>query len=475
MTITLKINGVDRTSYITNNSLRKNDVLNEKVDTLQFSIKKYGSYTFIPAVGDTVELLDTGTTIFSGIILTIEKTTEGHNVVNYAVHCVDNTFTLSRTLVAETYTSTTINAIIGDIITNYAPTFTTTNVDADVAVESVTFNRVSITQALQKLASLSNYSWYVDYDNDIHFFAKSTELAPFNITDTSANYVFDSLEVSDDISQLRNRVFIEGGEAEGDARDEYFNGDGTKKFFKLSNKFARVPTVTVGGVSKTVGVDFLDDEADFDVLWDFDQTYLKFTAAPASGTNNILVNGIPLYSILVQVEDTASIAEYGLSEFTKTDRTIKSKQEAKDFAIAQLEAYSSQISEGSFTTYTSGLRSGQTISITSTLRNVAEDFIIQSVSFSMVSQSTGMYRVQLATLKTVTLIDFLITQLRLTGTLIKDNENILLQKFLQEYETVPLSESFTAQALNYAVSFRLAPQVVTGTLRPFIIEGSPLS
>lgn len=474
MNITLKINGTDRTSKVVWNTIHKSDVLNEKVDTLQFSINKHAGSSYAPAVGDTVELLDT-TTVYKGLILSVRKVTDGHAIVRYEVDCVDNSFYLNRVLVAETYTSTTIDAIIDDIITNYAPTFTTTNVTAPVAVETITFNRVSVTEALQKLAKLSNYSWYVDYTNDIHFFAKNTEPAPFNITDTSLNYIYDSLEIAEDISQLRNRVFVRGGEAEGDPRDEFFNGDGTKKFFKLSNKFASLPTVTVSAVGKTVGVDFLDDEASFDALWNFNETYLKFTTAPASGTNNIQVTGIPLYDILVQVEDTASIATYGVSEFARTDTTISSKQEAKDFAVAELEAYGAKISEGSFETYTAGLRSGQVININSTQRGVNEDFLIQRVSFSMVSKNLGLYRVELATLKTITLIDFLINQLRQSGEQIRDTENILLQKFSQFTETISVSEVFTAQSLNYAVTFRLTPQAISGTSRPFILDGSLLT
>lgn len=498
MTITLKINGVDRTSSVVKNSLQKSDVINEKADTLQFAVDKYGDKTFEPRAGDSVELFGDGQAIYKGLILTVKKSSEGHTLVRYEADCVDNTYFLTRVLVIQSYANTTINAIIADLIATYAPDFTASGVDADVAVESIAFNRISVSEALQKLANLSNYSWYVDYSNDIHFFVKNTERSPFNITDTSGNYIYDSLEVSEDISQLRNRVFIQGGEAEGNVRTEQFNGDGVKKFFKLSNKFTRLPTVTVGGASKTVGVDFLDNDTDFDVLWNYNETYLKFTTAPAAGTNNIQATGNPLYPILVQVEDAPSIAQYGLQEFSKTDKTIKSKKEAKDFAIAELQAYSQKISESSFSTYTPGLRSGQTITVNSTARNINEDFLIQRVSFSMVSQQTGIYNVELATLKAVTLVDFLINQLREKGSISEDKENAVLEKFTNVPETITvgelfagflssgaqsrgiaqnaiIQETFTPRPLNYAVEFVLSPATVNGTKRPFILNQSPLS
>lgn len=475
MTVQLKINGVDRTDKIIWNSLRKTDVLNDKVDTLSFSIQKYGSQTYFPQVGQSVELIIDGITDYAGLILTVDKNTIAHSIVNYSVSCVDNSHYLGRVLVAETYEDTTVEAIIEALTTNYAPDFTTTNVDADIPVVSVTFNYISVKDALAKLAKLTNHSWYVDYDKDIHFFPKNTELAPFSITDTSANYVFDSLDVSDDLSQLRNRVYVRGGEADGEPRTESFNGDDTKKFFKLSNKFSSLPTVTVGGTPQTVGVDFLDDEADFDVLWSYQESYLKFTNAPATGTNNIMVTGVPLYNIRILVQDDDSIAEHGLSEIAREDLNINTREEARDFAVAELEAYADEISEGSFATNTPGLRSGQTITVNSPLRDVNESFLIQRVSFQMQSPTTGIYHVELATLRTVTLIDYLLTQLRSNAILIKDTENVLLEKFLTFKEQIGIGETFTPQPLDYAVTFKLAPQAVTGTSRPFIIEGSPLS
>jgi hypothetical protein len=475
MNLVLKINGVDRTSKVVMGSLQKADVINEKVDTLKFSIRKYGSSTFVPSVNDIVELLDTGVTTFKGVILSVNISTEGHAVVRYDIDCVDNSRNMDRMLVNEQFEDTTGNAILSALITTYAPTFTTTNVDAPFTVKSITFNRISVSDAIQKLAQMSGYSWYVDYDDDLHFFEKNTESAPFNLTDTSNNYIYDSLEVTEDLSQLRNRVFIKGGEAEGDARTELFNGDGTKKFFKLSNKFSQIPTVTVGGVGQAEGVDFLDDEASFDVFWNYNETYIRFKVAPAAGTNNISVTGIPLFPILVQVEDTASINQYGLYEFSKTDKTIKSKQEAFDFALAELQAYADKVSEGSFETYDSGLRSGQVINVTSTSRGISEDFLIQRVTFGMESLTQGIYRVELATLRTVSIIDFLISQLKQGNRIIEESTNETLDKYAQEKEEITISESFTAQSLNYAVEFRLSPQTITGVSRPFVLDGSPLS
>ena len=72
-------------------------------------------------------------------------------------------------------------------------------------------------------------------------------------------------------------------------------------------------------------------------------------------------------------------------------------------------------------------------------------------------------------------VDFLINQLRQSGEQIKDTENILLQKFAQFEEAVTVADSLTPPALNYAVTFRLTPQAISGTSRPFILDGSLLT
>jgi hypothetical protein len=494
MNLTLEINGINRTTSVVMGTLDKTDILNNQVDVCRFAVRKYGSFTYAPAVNDTVELLDGATTVFKGVIIAITKSTEGDAANYYEVECVDNMHFLDRVLVAESYTNTTIEDIIEDIITTYAPGFTTNNVDADIPVESILFNRISVKAALDKLAQRSNYSFYVDYDNDLHFFAKNTELAPFNITDTSANYIYDSLSVKDDVSQLRNRVFIEGGETEGDVRTEFLSGDGDKKTFQLSNKFASLPTVTVGGVPVTVGTEYLSNEEDFDAFWSYQEKGLRFKIAPVTGTKNIAVVGIPLRPVIVQAQDDASIATYGVYEFAKTDTSIATQEEARDYAVTQLEAYAEKISEGSFQTNEPGLRSGQVITVNSIKRGINESFLIQRVSLTMQSQSTGLYTVELATLRTITIIDFLIDQIRQGNTTIEETAGTILNKYKDNTETITISENlvasnnhnpqaetvtvgetFTPQALNYAVEFVLGEQAPSGVKRQFVLDGSPLA
>ena len=147
---------------------------------------------------------------------------------------------------------------------------------------------------------------------------------------------------------------------EGSSRTENFVGDGIKKTFALGHKFKEKPTVIVNSVTQTVGIDFLDEDTDYDCLWNFNEKYLRFVVAPADTLAGTAA-GIPLIPIVIQVESDESIDTYGEYEFSKVDKTIETKEEAKQYAVSQIEAYALTIQEGGFQTYDSGLRSGKLI------------------------------------------------------------------------------------------------------------------
>jgi hypothetical protein len=501
--MTITIGGVDRTSLIQFGSLQKTDALNSQADTLNFSILYYAGQTWRPEVNAEVIMTVDSVKEFGGKIISISKEIRSDGVVKYSIRCKDYSYDADRLLVNEEYKNKTVAEIITDFVATYASDFTTAGVSCDINIVKIVFNRESVSACLKRLASLTNYSWYIDYEKDIHFYSKNTEPAPFNITDDDENCIADSLEASEDFSQIRNRVFIKGGEVEGDPRTETFDGDGSKKQFVLANKFASVPAVTVGGVSKTVGIDYLDNEDDFDCFWSFSSVpqYVRFKTAttPGAGTNNISVTGNPLYSLVVQVSEPASIAQYGVFEVAKTDKTIKSRETAVQLARSEIEAYKDGLIEGSFDTYTPGLRSGQIINVNSVVLNINEDFLIQRVTFKMINDTTGYYQVTLATLRTVTIIDFLIGLLTAGDRLIEDTGETAVEKTefplehltiedsvtvndnnIPEDETLEIDDTPYVQAIDFNTIFVAGPYIPDPTdpsdnKRVFICNGSRLS
>lgn len=443
------IDSVDRSSAVQWDSVSISNNINSQVDTLDFVILKYGNKTFKPQIGDDVQFylidpdeVEPDEIIYGGTIMQVEEAYVGNGTLSYKCTCADYGQLLDRALVTERYTEMTAAEIVEALRDTYAEDFTIGGVDADVDIVSIAFNRIPMRQALDRLADLIGYSWYADYEKDIHFFPKNGEVAPFNLTDTSDNYLYESLVLRNDLSQIRNTVYVRGGETIAAApRTEYLTGDGEKTEWPLVYKYAQMPTVTVDGVEKTVLPDNLYTLDDADFLWSQGQQYLRTQNVYTTADNGIVVEGIPYVPVIVRVYDPASIAEYGLWEFAIEDKRIKSAEEAKQYALTQLEAYKEGVVEGQFSTYESGLRSGQRINVTSALRGKSEQFIIQSVRYRPLAKDFHQWDVTMATAKTLGLIDVLQRLLRTES--LEEDEGYPILVFAPFMDNAEASEEMT--------------------------------
>lgn len=405
MDITIEINSVDRTSDILVDSIVKEDVINDEKDTLSFRVLKYAGEGFIPEIGQEVEMTVDAVKEFGGVIVSVAKSISDGNVAVFDIECADYTHYLNRELVLERYEDKTVNYIIADIISKYATEFTGVNVDCDITIATMLFNRISVSECLEKLSKAVGYYWYVDYDKDIHFFAINDNAAPFGLTDSNGNWVRETLKITDDLSQIRNIVTVRGSDERGLERTETYTGTEDQNLFPLANKFAELPTVEVDGSPVDVGVDYLDQDDDYDCLWSFEQKSLRFKESMEG--SKVEITGIPLFPILVKIPEWNSINEYGRYEFYAEDKSITSRAEAYKYAQAQLTAYKDGIIEGEFETNTAGLRSGQTINVNSELLGIDEDFLIQRVSFKILAKDKAVWSVELATMRTIGIIQLL--------------------------------------------------------------------
>ena len=497
MDLLVKINNVDKTSLIEWESFDIEDNVNEQPNLCNFTIRVFDTQSYKPEISDTVEVYDDTDKIFAGKIIRVVNTAVG-GVIYYELETKDYTLDLDRILVNESFKSQTVAYIIDFIRDNYLDGITTNNVSCDILVDTIHFPNLSASKSIDELAQLVGFSWYIDYDKDIHFFALNDEPAPFNLADGSENYIVDSLSIENDLSQLRNVVKVEGGKVISDLeRTKEHEGDGVTDSFATDNEFAERPVIEVNSVVKSVGIEFLQEDTGFDCMWNAQQKYVRFITPPTAG-HAITITAKFKIPILVQVEEAVSISEYGRFEFNKVDKTIQSTDEAKQYAEAQLSAYAGTIREGGFNTYDTGLVSGQTISINLTDREIDASFIIQRVSLTMRSATEGEWSVSLATLKTLGIIRFL------QDLLIKDkknldvNEDVVIKKYyldsqdvavqefievklkMEDWQDVDVTEDIAKDPFgaNTSPDFVLTPYTPTGQTDPkreFVLDRSYLS
>lgn len=435
------INDVDVTDKVIGETLEKTDLINERTDTCRFRMRKIKGIT--PESNDEVKVrIFDGlewVLIFAGNITRINMSPIQRLDIEYEIECEDYGHILGAKLVNNRYEDMTAGDIVRSIINLYCPGFTFSNVEDGITIATIAFERVPVNEAIQRVAELTNYSWYVDYERDVHFFAKNSEAAPFNLTGSSHNFFWDSLRVSKDITQIRNRVIVRGGleRADTERTEEFITPDDDangRALFRLAYKYDNISAVTVEGVAQTVGIDGVDDENNFDCMWNADQKYIRFPSGNEPNANDeVAVTGTPLFPIIVSVQDNPSIAEFanaffdGVFEHFIKDPDIKSQDEALQRADSELDAYAAELNDGEFRTKKYGLRSGQLINITA--QDTSADFLIQRVRFSIVGSANNSrsyeWHIYLASLKTIGIIEVL-QQLLRKKTISSGEQEILL-------------------------------------------------
>jgi len=508
MAIILKVNAVDKTDQVDWKSIEKIEVLTKEPDTLKFSIRNYGTKTYRPVLGDEVTLFEDSTKIFGGVVIETEDEIIA-NLKFFAVHCKDFTHTLDRKLVTTTYSDTSANSIISSIVSTFVEAgFTTGGVNAPTIIKKIVFNYLTVSQSLQKLAeTLGNYDWYVDYDKVIFFFQEAAISAPFNLTDTSQNFVWNSLHVEQNTHQIRNHIIIRGGDIQGDQVTNNQVADGDQRAFfvgySLDNftsqkALAATPTTFV---TLAVGADGKDDPTLFDALYNPNRGVLIFRENNKPAVNDrIKTTGIPIFPLIAEKLDLSSIAQHGTFQYVIIDKTIKSRAAASQRADAELQKYGQTANEGRFETHTSGLRTGQTINVNSSIRGINRDYKIQRIITTLRTPSALSYEVHLLASENVGMVDLL------NKLLIKDpssqieiGQNEVVDRLFSIFEDVAITESVATsishnlqaenltaveatfeQPLNYATKFVFGPWIPTvsvggpDTKRQFILNGSPL-
>lgn len=487
MSVVLTINGVDRTKKVLAGSLKIENILTSKRDTCSFSVMSYPNNTLTPVLGQEVIVTLDGDKIFGGIITGLEQNSETYSVIQWDIECVDYTRLLDKKLVPEVYESMTVDAIIADLQANYMPTgFTINNVSCPTVINYIAFNYKPISKCLEELANLTNYDWYIDYDKDLHFISKTTLTAPLEIEDANASHRQGSLIIRKDNSQIRNSIIVRGGEFLGDTFTSEIECNGVDTIYPLAYKYTDF-AATLTGQPLNVGTDNLDNPTDYDVLHNFNEKIVRFRDERTPSTGSILrVSGRPHLPVIVKYRSpvdistlSASEGSDGIYEYLIIDKTINSKEGARQRAKAEITTYATTLSEGEFETETAGFRAGQRIRINSVARGIDEYFVINKVTFKQFTADTFVYKISLITTKTFDLID-LLSQLLLAETkkiVIDQNEVIDLVESISE--TVSLAETFTAQSLDYEVEFcagTFTGDITTplGVKRIFIVGGSPL-
>jgi len=483
--ITLKINGVDRTDQVQWSTFRKLEVLTKEPDILDFSLKNFPSKTFRPSLNDEIIVEQSGSRIFGGSIVETEEIIDGQ-LKFFRVGCKDFTHLMDKTLVVRRYENFgTANDIIADIFANFVEAgFTLTNVNAPITIDDVNFNHFYVSDALQKLADLIGFDWYVDYDKDVHFFSKEETISIFSLFEPTeaqqiagqdGNFVWNSLIISENIHQLRNKIIVRGGTVLGNTRTVSYDADGDQVLFLVGQNHINL-TVKKNAVTQTLGKEGIDDgDVSIATLYNPNSGYVRFKTKPTAG-DTIAITSTPAFPLIKVFKDNASITKFGEFEFVLVDKNIKSSEAATLRARGELLKWADEVRDATFTSYRDGLRVGEIMIVNLPTRSINRNFQINRI---VVTARDGLgnlrYDVSLLASEKTTMIDILSDLLiNRPNTEIQILEDEIIDLVEGYLETIDLAEAFVVNLFPSVtpdfvetISFPTGEAVTTMRINPF--------
>jgi hypothetical protein len=413
---TVMIDGQDVTNLIMRDSLVIEDILTREVDSCSFLLIDTEG-TNRPSVGQEVSVFyketPTSTPVirFAGRIDEVPQMHLAPGKYQYEVTCTDYTSELNKHLVVETYSNQTAGDIIRDLVNTYAIGLGTAYVQDGGEVEFIQFNYIYPMECITQIADLIGYDWYVDYERQVHFFEKSTNPAPYELTETASSGDYKDLSITVNKTELKNSITVRGGYEFSALFTQEIVADGTQESFPLRYEaYAPISVyVDIGGgyAAKTLGIDNID-ESGRDFVYNSSEKVIKnLDLAILTSGHKLRATYKYKKPILALQEDDASIQ--AMAEFEGgdgkyegpliVDDTIETKTQARDRGLAELNMYSNPLVEGTFSTTQFGYRSGQYININIPSRGyINREYLIQQVVATSIGQGLFTYEVTFATL-----------------------------------------------------------------------------
>lgn len=449
-------------------SVDMTSVVSKEKGQLRFDILNVNSPQ-IPALGDTIYLKYQGALLFGGTCTGREIVIEGGILQRYKITCGDWGYKFDSKVVHKTYQNMDPSDIVKDIVANCAPAgFTTNNVQTgNFNIASMKFNYEAPTKSIEALAKTIGWDWFIDSDKDVHFFfattgSGSTEInpAPFNIEDNTGNIITGSLDVNEDISNLKNSIYVIGGtmfRANGasDTPDVYTTVAAQVTYYLTfpydTTTLGTTLKVTLDGATQSIGIDGQDAPGTVDCLYGAGAgggaqggaPYIKFTSDPGAG-HTLKIFGNASLPIVAHLTSPSSITTYGEQQDTIVDKQIKSVQEAQARADAELIQFDQPVFDVKFATLQPGLFIGQTIKLNSVLLGITNyQLLIRRVEAVGYSPTQLLFHIEAFGTDNVTFNDIMMTLLQRS---LADNatpDNTILQVVVPIDEKLTITDTVT--------------------------------
>lgn len=241
------------------------------------------------------------------------------------------------------FKDTEVSEIVESLLVQNLPgAYTYNNINSTATtLDKITFNNVSVFDAIRKLAALAGFIFYVDKDEDFHFEQRDSVASGETF---STSNVTEAIFTEDD-AEIYNNVTVYGARQLTGATEVFAPQAGS--LYVLDAKPHNVGVVVSGATNLQLqpgGVFNISQPASEDVefLVDFNSQAIVITSGTTAG-DNTTATGSPLIitydqdtPLIKRLKDQASVDSYSQKDKTVVDRNIRDLGEATDFATAFL-------------------------------------------------------------------------------------------------------------------------------------------
>jgi hypothetical protein len=388
MAVTVMVGGVDVTTLVDGGLIWEDQIGGRGQLRIAFFDEVGG---FLPEDGQEILILENGVRRFGGMLVEPEEAaTPANDKLRVNCRAVEFSGICDRRFVARPYTNEAIEDIVTDIVMQDLADegISTTGVEAGPIIKKAVFNWVSVTEAFNDLAELTGMTWRIDENRVLQFRNRASVAAPGPLT--NINIKNGTLRVRPDRQQYRNHQVLRAPAGLTDPRTESFVGDTERRTFNTAFKMGTEPTVTVNGVSKTVGIRQVETGKDW--YWNKGATELSQDTGGTvlSDTDTLAVTYQGIFPIIISSARGTEIlarqgVEGGSGRYTKVEE--RSNIETIDAAIAAAQAildrYGSINITLSFLTDAPGYAPGQLVPLQFPQHNIDDDYLIESVVASV--------------------------------------------------------------------------------------------
>ena len=343
------------------------------------------------SLGDEVKVYDDDDLIFAGLIKNVTVYEDTPRLLFYDVSASDYTSLADKRIIAKVYTNELAGDIVKDIIdvvlVNEGVSYGT--ILDGVIIKKAVFDYKTTSQAMDYLAELCGFSWYIDENKALQFFSRESNVSPFVLSDSIFHSNFAQVS---NLDQYRNVQFTRGGRGETGLQSNEKPSpkpDGQTKTFTLRFPLATKPIIKIDSVvvaPENIGINGKDSNKE----WYYTingNTITQDTASMPFSQEIIEVDYKGYRNLFGRVENPSQInarkqfdlGTSGIYEKITEEKSIGDPLQLTQFNKSLIDRYAKIDGKITFKTHAKGLKSGQLLTVQKPLYGISASYLIDTV------------------------------------------------------------------------------------------------